>query len=118
MASYPLPNLQTHITAQSIKLTFRNEKDTSKYISLSIADYLYSVKQRINNHLSDWDNIKKITNPYEYIHTNISVGKYSISKIKPMSRAFFKLKIVRRVTISRRCEINASRTCFKFSSFG
>lgn len=91
MVSHPLPSLQTHITAQSIKLTFRDEKDTSKYISLSIADYLYSVKQRIHNHLNDWDNIKKITNPFEYIHTNISTGKYSISKIKPMSRAFFKL---------------------------
>jgi len=91
MVSYPLPALHTHITATSIKLMFRDEKDTSRYISLSIAHYLYDVKQCINNHINDWDNIKKITNPYEYIHTNISAGKYSISKIKPLSRAFFKL---------------------------
>ena len=95
MVSYPLPNLHTHITDTSIKLMFRGEKDTSKYISLSIARYLYSVKQRINDHINDWDNIKKITNPYEYIHTNISAGKYSISKIKPLSRAFFKLIEIR-----------------------
>ena len=36
-------------------------------------------------------NFKRITNTYEYIHTVIPNTKYSISKVKPLSRAFFKL---------------------------
>jgi 23S rRNA U2552 (ribose-2'-O)-methylase RlmE/FtsJ len=35
--------------------------------------------------------MKRITNPYEYIHTPLTNLKYSISKYKPISRAFFKL---------------------------
>ena len=91
MAYYQLPKINTYLTGKHLRLKFRDEKDTSNFISLSIAHYLNIVKLRINDHICDWDNIKKITNPYEYIHTNISSGKYSISKIKPLSRAFFKL---------------------------
>ena len=45
----------------------------------------------ISKHLHDWSNIKKYTNPYEFIHTNIPSHNYPVSKIKPISRAFFKL---------------------------
>ena len=50
-----------------------------------------SAKKRINKYPEEWDNIKRITNSYEYIHTIIPHSKQSISKIKPLSRAFFKL---------------------------
>ena len=35
--------------------------------------------------------MKKYTNPYEFIHTSIPHNNFSISKLKPISRAFFKL---------------------------
>jgi 23S rRNA U2552 (ribose-2'-O)-methylase RlmE/FtsJ len=34
---------------------------------------------------------KRITNPYEYIHTHIPSVNYSIAKYRPISRAYFKL---------------------------
>ena len=45
----------------------------------------------IDKYPQDWDNIKKYTNDYEFIGSNIPGCKYSISKIKPLSRAFYKL---------------------------
>ena len=53
--------------------------------------YLSKIKGLIDKHLKDWDVIKKYTNTYEFIHTTIPGQKVSISKIKPISRAFFKL---------------------------
>ena len=48
-------------------------------------------KARIDKYSIEWDSFKKITNSYEYIHTHLPNLKYSISKLKPLSRAFYKL---------------------------
>ena len=45
----------------------------------------------INKNNSNWDSMKKYTNPYEFIHSNLPHLNYSIAKYKPISRAFFKL---------------------------
>jgi 23S rRNA U2552 (ribose-2'-O)-methylase RlmE/FtsJ len=60
-------------------------------ISLSIASYLYEIKEKINDYGEEWDIYKKYTNPYEYIHTIIPSYKKTISKYKPLSRSFFKM---------------------------
>ena len=49
------------------------------------------IKEQIKLYSKQWDIMKKITNPYEFIHTTIPGQKVSVSKIKPISRAFFKL---------------------------
>ena len=41
------------------------------YISESLFNYLNNIKENINLYLKEWDFYKKITNPYEYIHTHI-----------------------------------------------
>jgi 23S rRNA U2552 (ribose-2'-O)-methylase RlmE/FtsJ len=38
-----------------------------------------------------WDMYKKYTNPYEYIHTMIPQRKHSVCKLRPLSRAFYKM---------------------------
>ena len=49
------------------------------------------MKQQIEQFQEEWDNIKKFTNPYEFIHTNITVNKTNISKLRPLSRSFYKM---------------------------
>ena len=90
MSYYQLPRINHEIHSSNIKLGF-SSKENSSYINKSLSIYLNSVKQQIMNYISDWDDVKKITNPYEYIHTNIPHTKCAISKIKPISRSFFKM---------------------------
>ena len=90
MSYYQLPRINHEISSSNIKLGFSSEEKGS-YINKSLSKYLNSVKQQIMNYISDWDDVKKITNPYEYIHTNMPHTKCAISKIKPISRSFFKM---------------------------
>jgi 23S rRNA U2552 (ribose-2'-O)-methylase RlmE/FtsJ len=91
MTYFQVPNINLFIRPEHIKLKFRKQEDYTNYISLTLAHYLNKVKKRINKYPEEWDNIKRITNSYEYIHTTIPHSKHSISKINPLSRAFFKL---------------------------
>ena len=61
------------------------------YISSSIYSHLCDIKEQIEKYQDTWDNIKKFTNPYEYIHTNISGNKTNISRLRPLSRSFYKM---------------------------
>ena len=60
-------------------------------ISKTLHTYLINIKKEIDKYNSNWDNFKKITNPYEYIHTYNNELKASVCKLKPISRAFYKL---------------------------
>ena len=57
------------------------------YISKSLFIYLNNVKENINSY-TKIGIFKKITNPYEYIHTHIINNNFSISKYKPLSDRF------------------------------
>jgi 23S rRNA U2552 (ribose-2'-O)-methylase RlmE/FtsJ len=61
------------------------------FISESLYLYLNNIKEKINDFTKEWDFYKKITNPYEYIHTHILYKHFSVSKYKPLSRSFFKM---------------------------
>ena len=91
MVHYLLPGINYSLTGRNLKLKFRDEKEATNFVSKSISKYLNSAKLKINDHIDAWDAVKKTTNPHEFIHTNLPNAKYSISKIKPLSRAFFKL---------------------------
>ena len=69
---------------------FENEKDDI-VICHSLYYYLNILKHSINEYSEYWDIIKKITNPYEYIHTIVPNHKFSLCKYKPLSRSFFKM---------------------------
>jgi len=60
-------------------------------ISNSLSYYLCDIKEKINLYEKEWDNYKKYTNPYEYIHTPVPYKKKCISKYKPLSRSYFKM---------------------------
>jgi len=60
--------------------------------STSVYNHLCSAKQTIETcDPDDWDEMKKVTNPYEYIHTAVPGHKYPVSKFKPLSRSFYKM---------------------------
>jgi len=90
MIYYVLPQIEFHIKNKNLKIAFNKNQinTTNKY---SLKKYLSKIKSLIDKHIKDWDNVKKFTNSYEFIHTNIPNQKLSVSKIKPISRAFFKL---------------------------
>jgi len=64
---------------------------SGSYISSSIYSQLCEMKHHIEKYQETWDNIKKFTNPFEFIHTNISGNKTNISKLRPLSRSFYKM---------------------------
>jgi len=76
-----------HDKTQSI---FETENDDI-VICFSLYHYLNILKQSIHEYSEYWDIIKKITNPYEYIHTIVPNYKCSLCKHKPLSRSFFKM---------------------------
>jgi 23S rRNA U2552 (ribose-2'-O)-methylase RlmE/FtsJ len=75
-----------------------NDKGFADILSINL-EYAYKLnraKNRINDINSlDWEEVKKITNPYEFIHAFNPKSKYndnrSVSTLKPLSRSFFKM---------------------------
>ncbi len=78
-------------------IEFFSSKNKNKPYEQKISNSLYrqliNIKEQIHNNNNNWDFYKKITNPYEYIHTpfNNNNNNYSICKYKPLSRSFFKM---------------------------
>lgn len=94
MFNVTLPkNCTTKDLNSFINLQFSNNKNSEEInnIGHSTKKYLNNTKGKIEENLKDWEIFKRYTNNYEYIHTPVSGTKYSISKLKPISRAFFKL---------------------------
>ena len=88
MSYFLLPSSMSIININNIEII---NGESSVIISKSLAKYLNSMKMQINNYKNDWDLYKKYTNTYEYIHTIIPYCKYSVCKLKPISRSFYKL---------------------------
>ena len=89
MTFYPLPKVTQSLHPSNIKIKFTNEP-VKQFANITLSKYLCKVKANIDLYSEEWDQIKKYTNPYEYIHTAYPNSKHPISKIKPLSRAFFK----------------------------
>ena len=90
MTYFILPQIEYDIRPSNLKLICKEENKIEIKVT-SLKKYLNKIKGLIDKHILQWDNSKKYTNPYEFIHTNIPNTKNSICKIKPISRAFFKL---------------------------
>ena len=89
MSYYILPPININLEPKHFKLSCTKEYNYK--ISPSVSNYSSMVKYLIEDHSDQWDFIKKYTNQYEFIHTTIPNKNTSICKIKPISRAFFKL---------------------------
>jgi 23S rRNA U2552 (ribose-2'-O)-methylase RlmE/FtsJ len=101
-----LPN--THIIIYKY-ITCIGDFDISKpKVSHSLCNYLYQIKNRIDEHGDTWDKYKKYTNPYEFINTNVPGKNTPVSKIKPLSRSYYKM--IEIVTFFNICHYSTSNT--------
>jgi 23S rRNA U2552 (ribose-2'-O)-methylase RlmE/FtsJ len=92
MNYYLLPINNNQILPEHIKFKFqKNAMNIRPIINLTTYDYIHNIKLHINECQEQWDNYKKYTNPYEYIHTVIPNLPFSICKLKPLSRSFYKM---------------------------
>ena len=89
MTYYLLPSSQLSLF-NHVDINF-NDNISDIYLSHSLSKYLNNIKEKITNNELGWDNVKRYTNPYEFIHTTIPGSKNSISKLKPLSRSFYKM---------------------------
>ncbi len=83
-----LPPISDDTCINKLNLVFTNQKQ-HPYMSYSLNHYLNEIKNRISLNEPEWHAVKKYTNPYEYIYSNNC--KSSISKYKPISRAYYKM---------------------------
>lgn len=90
MTSLHIPKINKNISEMDMKIKL-GEKEPLPYINKSLSKYLALIKNKITAYPNEWNNNKKYTNIYEFIHTNINQHGNSISKLKPISRAFYKL---------------------------
>lgn len=74
-----------------LEVNIIHNRENRVYISSSIYSHLCDIKHQIEKYQDTWDNIKKFTNPYEYIHSNINGNKTNISRLRPLSRSFYKM---------------------------
>ena len=92
MTFFLLPKLSYKLTSDMIELQIAEEEKEIYGLSKSLKYYLNSMKKKIDDINNEWDIYKKYTNPFEYIHSVISnQQKISISKLKPLSRSFYKM---------------------------
>jgi 23S rRNA U2552 (ribose-2'-O)-methylase RlmE/FtsJ len=87
MSFFLLP--EVHSTINNI--TLESNEMPEVYISPTLSRYLNKIKQQLDESYDTWDFYKKYTNPYEFIHTIIPNTKCSVSKLKPLSRSFYKM---------------------------
>ena len=87
MSYFLLPEIHNHIE----KINITHDENTNIYISKTLNIYLNNIKKNIDENTDNWDHNKKYTNPYEFIHTIVPNNKISISKLKPISRSFYKM---------------------------
>ena len=82
-----------------ICLTIKNE-NIAPIMSYSLIHFLNDIYTQIlhivSNNPNDQtlENITKIVNPYEFIHTNIPGTDLSVSKLKISSNIFFELLVL------------------------
>ena len=97
MTYFLLPRNNNEIYNKLAYTEPKNLEDNLVFISNNLSYYLSNIKEKITTNEKKWDIFKKYTNPYEYIHTpvclsyNVLNKKHSISKIKPISRSYFKM---------------------------
>jgi 23S rRNA U2552 (ribose-2'-O)-methylase RlmE/FtsJ len=90
MSIFLLPKISYDIKSEDIKFKMV-ESTPGAFISNSLYEMLSKTKLQIEPIENSWDNYKKLTNPYEFIHTVVPGCKTQVSKMKPLSRSFYKM---------------------------
>lgn len=105
MSIFLLPKILDDIGDRGREIYFKMSKTIpGVMVSHSLYDSLCQTKVRIEKNDTGWDSYKKITNPFEFIHTIIPGYKTQVSKLTPLSRSFYKM--IEMSTIFNLCSKN------------
>jgi 23S rRNA U2552 (ribose-2'-O)-methylase RlmE/FtsJ len=88
MLYYYLP---THKNSLEQSSFFIEDGSHVPIISHTLNEYILKYKKQLDDHQHEWDNMKRITNPYEFIHSQVYGGPGAVATLKPLSRSFFKM---------------------------
>lgn len=88
MLYYYLPTNNNYIDPS---VFFFKDESKEPIVSHTLHEYVLKYKKQIDLHQHAWDNMKRITNPYEFIHSHVYGGPSAVAKLKPLSRSFFKM---------------------------
>lgn len=94
MIVYTFENIKNKLTLNDFKLKLNKSDAIQVYLSDSLLYFLTKAKKCIDNNVEEWDKYKKITNPYEFIHTppyHFNPSHYSVANYCAISRSFYKL---------------------------
>lgn len=92
MTYFKLPtNNSIKLDQSFFKLQFKCKNEDTQICSFNLKKYLNKAKKNIDDISYLWNQLKIYTNPYEFIHTNVPNYNISVSKYRPISRAFFKI---------------------------
>jgi 23S rRNA U2552 (ribose-2'-O)-methylase RlmE/FtsJ len=83
--------LKTHQLNNKNWRVSHNNNIPSILLSHSLEYFLRLNKAEMEHNTEMWDICKRFTNPYEYIHTNVSQHRLNVSALSPVSRSFYKL---------------------------
>ena len=75
MIIYNISRNFNKLDESNFKITFTDDKNI--YISESLYYYLNNAKNDIEVNLEKWEFFKKITNPYEFVHSHVFEERYS-----------------------------------------
>jgi 23S rRNA U2552 (ribose-2'-O)-methylase RlmE/FtsJ len=92
MSYFSLPSVSNNYLIHE-SLSFEQHKLNSidAAINITLNTYITQAKGLIDSRQLEWNTFKKYTNTFEYIHTHVPGTKYSVGKLKPLSRSFYKL---------------------------
>lgn len=90
MSIFLLPKIAYDIQDEDIDFKMIHSTPNA-FISNSLCEMLSKTKLQIEPIENSWDNYKKLTNPYEFIHTVVPGCKTQVSRMKPLSRSFYKM---------------------------
>lgn len=90
MSYIKIPNIADNIKLDNFNINLCSKKPKVK-ISYSLYYFLNLVKGQLEELNDEWNEYKLLTNPLQFIYSKILYKKYCISKLKPISKSFYKL---------------------------
>lgn len=97
MSYYIIPKIKNCV---NVNPTYTSKETLKPYISFSLFQYYNDLRNQIETYLkninnehclsySNYEDISKIVNPYEYIFSKVPGSKFSVSKLKPKTNLFY-----------------------------